>query len=119
MLSEAKGQCTEGDACSFRHDDSERGKVTQSSSPAPRPQTQNDGKKLFERESPRGRSPSGKRYQKACRHYLKGNCTHAVIIGILSHVNIQKKSDRDAISAKSAHSGTKRLTVSYFNSKTN
>ena len=45
----AKGQCSKGDACSFRYDDSKRGKKTQSSSPAPRPQTQDDGK-TFERE---------------------------------------------------------------------
>ena len=32
----AKGQCSKGDACSFRHDDSKHGKKTQSSSPAPR-----------------------------------------------------------------------------------
>ena len=34
-----KGQCTKGNACSFRHDENKRGQVTQSSSPAPKPQT--------------------------------------------------------------------------------
>ena len=43
-------QGTKGHACSFRHDVSTRGKVTQSSSPAPRPQTQKRGEKFFERE---------------------------------------------------------------------
>ena len=42
----AKGQCTKGDARSFCHDESKRGKVTQSSSSAPRPQTQKDGNVL-------------------------------------------------------------------------
>ena len=42
----AKGQRSKGDACSFRYDDSKRGKKTQSSSRAPRPQTQDDGKNL-------------------------------------------------------------------------
>ena len=32
----AKGHCTKGDACSFRHNDKNRGKLTQSSSLAPR-----------------------------------------------------------------------------------
>ena len=41
----AKGQCSKGDACSFRHKDSRRGKAAQSSSPTPRPQTQNDGRR--------------------------------------------------------------------------
>ena len=45
-----QGQCTKENACSFLHDESARGKVTQSSSLAPRPQTQNDEKKFFERE---------------------------------------------------------------------
>ena len=48
-----KNRVLKGDACSFRHDESKRGKVTQSSSLAPRPQTQNDGN-FFEREPPRG-----------------------------------------------------------------
>ena len=39
----AKEQCSKGDTCSFRHDESQRGNVTQSSSPALRSQTQNDG----------------------------------------------------------------------------
>ena len=38
-----KGQCSKGDACSFRHDDSQRGKKIRSSSPAPRSQTQSEG----------------------------------------------------------------------------
>ena len=35
-------------------DDGKRGQRTQSSSPAPRPQTQNDGKKPSKEKSPRG-----------------------------------------------------------------
>ena len=40
ICAKQKGLCTEGDACSFRHDESTRGKVTHSFSAAPRPQTQ-------------------------------------------------------------------------------
>ena len=55
----AKEQCTKGNACSFRHDESKRGKVTQSSSPAPKPlKTQNDWKSSSRGKPPRGRSPS-------------------------------------------------------------
>ena len=35
-LWKAKGQCSKGDSCSVRHEDNQRGKKTQSSSPAPR-----------------------------------------------------------------------------------
>ena len=42
-----------------------RGQVTQSSSLAPRPQTQTGGKSSSNGKSRRGRSPSGKRYQKS------------------------------------------------------
>ena len=50
----AKGQCSQGVACSFHHDGSKRGKKTHSSSPAPRPQTQNGGKKPSKGKPPRG-----------------------------------------------------------------
>ena len=39
----AKGQCSKGDAYSFRREDNQRGKKSPSSSAAPRSQTQNDG----------------------------------------------------------------------------
>ena len=39
-----KGMCTKGDSCSFRHDESKRGKFTRSSSPTPKSPTNNDGK---------------------------------------------------------------------------
>ena len=72
----AKGQCSKGYACRFSHDDSKRATVTQSCSPAPRPQTQNDGRSSSKRKSSRGTSPSGRKTQKACRHYFQGNCTN-------------------------------------------
>ena len=39
----AKEQCSKGDACSFRHDDIEREKTAQSSSPGLRSKAQHDG----------------------------------------------------------------------------
>ena len=64
-MESAHGQCSKGDACSFRNDDSKRGKKTPSSSLAPRPHTQNDGSKLSKGKSPRGSGPSGRKYQKS------------------------------------------------------
>ena len=57
----ATGQCTKGDACSFRHDENKCGTLTRSSSPAPKPQTKKAMEKfLRQKMSLRGRSPSGK-----------------------------------------------------------
>ena len=67
-----KGHCKKRDACSFRHDDSKRGKVTQTSSLAPRPQTQSDG-----RSSSKGKSPRGPvLLEKDPEDYIDGNCTN-------------------------------------------
>ena len=107
----AKGQCTEGNACSFRHDDRKRGNGTQSSPLAPIPQTQNDRKSFSKGKSPRGRVPSGKGYQKQCRKQLNGNCTNrSCDFDIVPAVNIIKH-NRDANSVKSAYSGTEGLTA--------
>ena len=59
----------------MRNDDRKRGKKTQSSSLAPRPQTLNDGRRFSKGSAPRGSTPSGRERQKAYRHYLRGNCT--------------------------------------------
>ena len=73
----AKRQCSKGDACSFRHDDSWRGKKAQASSLASRPQTQNDGRRLSKGSAPRGTGLSGRKYQKkTCRNYFTRNCTN-------------------------------------------
>ena len=61
----AKGKCTKDDSCSFRHDCSKREQVHVLPVPLQKPQTNN----------PRGSSPCGKRLQKPCKDYSKGNCT--------------------------------------------
>ena len=88
-----KGQCTKGNAGSFRHDENKRGQVTQSSSPAPKPQTQSDeAVVLLERDiKDRAKTTS------VARH---------VTFGVLPNVNITKH-NRDANLVKSASSGTK------------
>ena len=66
----ANGQRSRGDSCSFRHG-SDRGQQAQSSSPAPKAQTQIDGRKHSKGIGPRGESPSGRKGQKACKNKLK------------------------------------------------
>ena len=78
-------------ACSFRHDENKRGKVTQSSSPAPKPQTQNDWKSslkenLSEAAAPLVRDPENR----AKTTSIETVRTRLVIFGILWIVNITK-----------------------------
>ena len=66
----ATGQCSKGDSCSFS-----RGQRAQSSSPAPKVQTQTDGRKPCKGNIPRGKSPPGLKGKSACRNFFKGKCT--------------------------------------------
>ena len=60
----AKGQCSRGDHCSFRHDNYELAKPTPKTAPSSEPPT------------PRGRSASRKRNIRGrSRNFLKGTCT--------------------------------------------
>ena len=68
-----------------KRDSAQKGNA-QSSSPAPRAQTQNVGKSFLKGKTLGGRSPSGKRYQRPWKNYISGICS------------------RDANSAKSASS---------------
>ena len=53
-----------------------REKKAQSSSPAPRPQTQNDGKRSSKGNAPRRQFSFRKQNQNACRQCRDGNCTN-------------------------------------------
>ena len=55
----AKGQCSKGDICSFRHDINKRAKSTQPN-PSPSSSTQQNERNASRTLSPRGRSPSGR-----------------------------------------------------------
>ena len=77
MLSKEKQkESAPGVTCSFRHDSHKRGASTRSSSPAPRSQTNSDGKSSSKGRPPGGSSPSGERLQKPCRDSLKCNRTN-------------------------------------------
>ena len=70
----AKGQCSRGDQCSFRHDGDERAKSTPKTAPSSEPQTQR-GRSASRKASFRGRSPSRKTNRQPCKNFLKGTCT--------------------------------------------
>ena len=70
----AKGQCSRGDQCSFRHDSHERVKLTPKTAPSSVPPTPR-GRSASRKRSLRGRSPSGKTNRQLCRDFLKGTWT--------------------------------------------
>ena len=72
----AKGQCSKGDNCSFRHDIIKRAKTTQPN-PSPSSSTRQNEGKASRTKSPRGRSPSGRMSRWPCEDYLKGTCTNS------------------------------------------
>ena len=70
----AKGQCSGGDQCSFRHDGDERAKSTPKNAPSSEPPTQR-GRDASRKRKFRGRSLSGKSNRQPWRDLLKGICT--------------------------------------------
>ena len=74
----AKGRCSEGDSCSFRHEKNPHGQcknereATRSPHPVAKKATDNGGKSSSKGRPPRGSSPSGK---KIPGDFLRGNCT--------------------------------------------
>ena len=68
---EAKGHCSRGDQCSFRHDGYERAKPTPKTAPPSEPPTQR-GESARTSEAV---GPSGKTNRQPCRNFLKGACT--------------------------------------------
>ena len=71
---ETNGQCVKGDNCSFRHDVTMRGKMTQLN-PSLNFFMQQNGRNSSRTRSPRGKSPSAGKFRWPCRDYLKETCT--------------------------------------------
>ena len=73
---EANGQCSTEDNCSFRHDITERAKMTQPNA-SPTSFKQQNERKASRTQSPRGRSPSARMFRLPCKDYLKRTCTNS------------------------------------------
>ena len=69
----ASGQCSKGNNCSFRHDESQSGKLTPES--ASSSELQKDGEEFARKKNPRSGSTFGKWPRKPCRDCLQGKCT--------------------------------------------
>ena len=85
------------------------GQKAQSSSPAPKAQTQTDGRKPWKGFGPRGESPSGWKGQRACNSFLKGKCTEPSCDVWRPPVSELKLLNRDANMATTARLDTLRL----------
>ena len=72
----AKGQCSKGDNCTFRHDINKSAKLTQPNLPPSSFLGQNE-RNASRTRSPRGKSPSGRMSRRPCKDYLKGTCTNS------------------------------------------
>ena len=73
---ETNGQCIKGDNCSFHHDISKRGKITQSHT-SPNSFMQQNELLASRTRSPRRRSPSGRMSRWPCKDYFKGTCNNS------------------------------------------
>ena len=72
------GQCSKGDNCSFRHDINKRGKMTQSNT-SPNSFMQQNERKASRTRSPRGKSPSGRKYPMALQGLPQRNLQQLVL----------------------------------------
>ena len=70
----ARGQCSRGDKCSFRHDSDERAKSTLKATPSSEPPAQRGGS-ASRKGTLRGRRPSWKSNRQPCKDFSKGICT--------------------------------------------
>ena len=68
---ETNGQCVKGNNCISRHDMDKRGKSSPSN-PSQNSFMQQSQRKPSTKQSPRGKSPSGRMSRWPCKDYLKG-----------------------------------------------
>ena len=109
----AKGKCSRVDACSFRHDTCKRGASPRSSSPAPKSQTNNDGKSSTKRKiRPEDTVPRRRGARdRADISFLVTARIHRVTCGILQCVKVTSRIQASNM-ATSVRSFTKRRTIS-------
>ena len=75
---EAKGQCSKGHSCSYRHDINKRAKTTQPN-PSPSSSALQKERNASRTRSPRGKSSGGTMFRLPCKDYLKGTCTNSFL----------------------------------------
>ena len=70
-----KGQCSQGDPCSFRHETQDRAQKPEHTTATPSGPTVSRGRSVLRKRSIRGKSNHGSILRQPCRYHLKGTCT--------------------------------------------
>ena len=70
----AKGQCSRGDQCSFRHESHDRAKPTPKAAPSSEPPTPR-GRSASRKKEPQRQKPVWEVQSTAVQNFLKGTCT--------------------------------------------
>ena len=72
-----KGQCSQGDRCSFRHESNDRAQKPEHNAATPSKLSLSRGRSVSRKRSIRGKSNHGAILRQPCRCYLKGTCTRS------------------------------------------
>ena len=70
-----KGQCSQGDCCSFRHETQDRAQKPEHTAATPSEPTVTQGRSVSRTRSIRAKSNHGSILRQPCRYYLKGTST--------------------------------------------
>ena len=70
-----KGQCSQGDRCSFRHETRDGAQKPEHTAATPSEPALSRGRSVSKKRSIRGKSDYGSIRRQTCRYYLKGTCT--------------------------------------------
>ena len=105
-----KGQCPQGDRCSFRHESKNRAKPTPKVAPPSEPPTpKTQARSASRKRNVRGRSRSGKFNRPPRKYFLKGTCTKSPCEYWHPPECQFNKRKQDVSSAQSAYFRTGRL----------
>ena len=70
-----KGQCSQRDRCSFRHDTKDRAQKPEHTAATPPQPALSQGRSVSEKRSIRGKSNHESFFRQPCGYFLKGSCT--------------------------------------------
>ena len=70
-----KGQCFQGDCCSFRHETQDRAQKPEHTAATPSEPTVSRGRSVSRKRSIRGKCNHGSILRQPCRYFVKGTCT--------------------------------------------
>ena len=72
-----KGQCSDGEQCSFWHESNDRAQKPEHTAASPSEPSMTRGRSVSKKRSIKGKSNHGAILRQPCRYYLKGTCTRS------------------------------------------